>query len=90
MNKPALIKRIAKDNDCTQTEARRALDYVTNSIGKAMQQGEEIAISGFGSFRIIECAAKKYRHPVTGRMEEMPACSKVKFTPSTKIAEAIK
>lgn len=90
MNKPDLITRIAKENHCTKIEAKRALGFVTNTIGHALAQGEEVLISGFGSFHIIECAAKKYRHPATGEMGEMPACSKVKFTPSSKISDAIK
>ena len=90
MNKPELITRIAKENHCTKIEARRIVEYFTKTVGGVLTDGEDVNLSGFGNFKIIELAAKKYRHPATGKMEEMPPAFKVKFTPAIKIAEAIK
>jgi len=90
MNKPELITRIAKDNNCSKSEAKRVIEFFTNTVGQALVNGEDVNLSGFGNFKIIECAAKKYRHPATGQMEEMPPTTKVKFTPAIRIAEAIK
>lgn len=90
MNKPELITRIAKDNNCTKTEAKHIIECFTNSVSKALVNGEDVNLSGFGNFKIVACAAKKYRHPATGLIEEMPPAAKVKFTPAVKIAEAIK
>lgn len=90
MNKPELITRIAKDHHCTKTEARRIVDYFTETVGNVLVDGEDVNLSGFGNFKIVEFAAKKYRHPATGQMGEMPPAFKVKFTPAVKIAEAVK
>lgn len=90
MNQPELITKIAKDHNCTKAEAKRAIKYVTESIYDALANGEEVNLFGFGNFKYVQRAAKRYRHPVTGEMEEMPSARKIKFVPSTQLAKEVK
>lgn len=90
MNKPELIACMARKNRCTKVEARYIIESFMETVGDVLAHGESVNLSGFGSFKVLPTPAKKYRHPVTGEMEEMPAGHRIKFTPSEQLAEAIK
>lgn len=75
MNKAQLIEAIANDVEVPKTVAARALDAVINNVKKALAEGGEVALVGFGTFGIKKRAARVGRNPKTG--EEI------------KIAEAI-
>lgn len=90
MNKPEFVQTIASVNDCTKAEGRRVMDYFTKTVKSVLLDGGSVNIAGFGKFEIIETAPKKYRHPATGKMEEMDATRRIKFVPSTYFADAVK
>lgn len=90
MNKPELIAYIADVNGCTKVEAKRIIEYFSRGVFQALADGEEVNISGFGAFRFVDRRAKKYCHPITGELLEMPPSRKVKFVPSSDLAKRVK
>ena len=55
-------------------------------IAESLSKGEDIAISGFGSFEVSTTNARKGRNPKTGESIDIPAGKKVKF----KVAKGLK
>lgn len=66
MNKSELIEAIAASADISKAAAGRALDAVTESIGEALKNGDQVALVGFGTFLVKERAARTGRNPQTG------------------------
>ncbi|MBT8353481.1 MAG: HU family DNA-binding protein [Desulfofustis sp.] len=90
MNKAELIEEIAASTGVTKVIAGKALDSVLANMGKAMEQGERVIVSGFGSFHVTERAEQRGRNPQTGETISIPAHNVVKFRPGKKLRTLVK
>ena len=57
---------------------------------EALASGESVTFTGFGSFKVVERAARKGRNPRTGKEITIPASKVAKFTPGKGLKDAIK
>lgn len=89
MNKSELIATIAESGGMTKVRAGEALDKVLAYMAEAMENGERVTISGFGSFRVVERAAQKGRNPQTGDSIIIPAHNVVKFKPGKNLCKRV-
>lgn len=91
MTKAELVQKIhAKSGLATKTQAEAALDALIATLTDAMQSGDSVTFTGFGSFKVIQRAARKGRNPRTGKEIDIPAGKAVKFTPGKALKEAVK
>ena len=86
MNKSQLIDAVASDAELTKKEAGAALDAITAAITSQLSAGEEVALVGFGTFKVSDRAARTGRNPQTGA-EIQIAAAKV---PGFKAGKALK
>ncbi|GLQ32288.1 HU family DNA-binding protein [Litoribrevibacter albus] len=86
MNKSELIEAIAESADITKAEAGRALDATISAITGALQDGDQVALVGFGTFSVKERAARTGRNPQTGAPIEIAAAK----IPGFKAGKALK
>ena len=86
MNKSELIHAVAAQSDLTKAEAKRVLDATLAAITGELAAGKEVALLGFGTFKVSERAARTGRNPQTGA-ELQIAASKI---PSFKAGKALK
>jgi DNA-binding protein HU-beta len=82
MNKIDLIKSIAQSADISKSEAECALLGLLQTMKDAIEVGERINLVGFGSFSVIDRAARVGRNPKTGEQVTIPSRRSVKFCPS--------
>ena len=90
MNKSELVATIAKSGGLTKIRAAEALDKVLANMASAMEKGERVTISGFGSFKVVERAAQKGRNPQTGQSITIPAHNVVKFKPGKNLCGRVR
>jgi len=74
----------------TKAAAERLVDAVFDTIVKTMSRGEEVAITGFGTFRVVKRAARQGRNPKTGETIQIAASVKPKFRAGKALKEAVK
>jgi len=86
MNKSELIKQIAERADLTQAQATTVLQAFETTVIDELANGREVALIGFGTFKVTDRAARTGRNPQTGA-EIQIAASKV---PSFKAGKALK
>lgn len=86
MNKSELINAVAEESGLSKADAGRALDAVVSSVTTALQDGDSVALIGFGTFSVKERAARTGRNPQTGEAIQIKA-SKV---PSFKAGKSLK
>lgn len=86
MNKSDLIKQIAERAGLTQAQATTALQAFETTVIDELANGREVALIGFGTFKVTDRAARTGRNPQTGA-EIQIAASKV---PSFKAGKALK
>ena len=89
MKKSDLINEVAKVVS-TKKEAQNAVECVISSITKAMKKGEDVALTGFGTFKVVKRKARKGRNPNTGEEIEIRATKAPKFTSGKALKEAVK
>jgi len=66
MNKSELIDAMADASELTKADAGRALDAFMSSVTTALQDGDSVALVGFGTFAVKDRAERKGRNPQTG------------------------
>lgn len=86
MNKSDLIEKIAINADISKASAGRSLNSIITTITDELANGGEVALVGFGTYKVNDRAARKGRNPQTGA-EIQIAAAKV---PSFKAGKALK
>jgi DNA-binding protein HU-beta len=89
MNKSELISEVAKVVS-TKKAAQDAVDCVISSITRALKKGEDVVLTGFGTFKVVKRKARKGRNPNTGEAIKIKASKAPKFTPGKALKEAVK
>ncbi|HEY5003375.1 MAG TPA: HU family DNA-binding protein [Ktedonobacteraceae bacterium] len=84
-----LSKRIAKQAKLSQKQASEVLEATLDVIREALQDGEEVRLVGFGSFKVRQSAARKGVNPRDRKPIEVPAKERVRFFPGKELSEAV-
>src|SRR6266487_4127667 len=84
-----LSKRIAKQAKLSQKQASEVLEATLDAIREALQDGDEVRLVGFGSFKVRQSAARKGVNPRDRQPIEVPAKERVRFFPGKELSEAV-
>ena len=90
MNKQALINEVAKQTGLTKKDSMAAVDAALNSITGALSHGQEVRLTGFGKFMVVDRAARTGRNPQTGEAIEIPAKKAPFFHAGKELKDAVK
>ncbi len=80
---------VRRQEGLTQNAGEHAVDTVFEAIAAALARGEEVRISGFGTFLCREYPAREGIHPRTGEPIQIPASVRVSFRPHDAIKEQL-
>ncbi len=86
MNKAELVAAIAAEAQMPKAQAQKALDATVNAIAEALKKGENVQLIGFGTFAVVEKAARTGINPATKQKIEIPAKKAVKFKAGAGLA----
>ena len=90
MTKEGLIESVQKATEMeTKVAAQRAVEAVFDAITKTLGSGEDVTITGFGTFKIAKRAAREGRNPKTGEKIQIKASIKPKFRAGKALKEAV-
>lgn len=89
MNKSDLVNEVAKVVR-TKKEAHAALDCVISSITKSLKKGEDVTLTGFGTFKVVKRKARKGRNPRTGEVLKIKASKAPRFSAGKTLKAAVK
>lgn len=90
MTKAGLIEAVMKAANLeTKAASERIVEAVLDTIVKTMSRGEDVAITGFGTFRVVKRAAREGRNPKTGEKIHIAASVKPKFRAGKLLKEAV-
>lgn len=90
MNKSELVSAIAAGANLTKVDAKKAMDATFAAIAKALQEGDKVALLGFGTFSIGERPAREGINPATKEKIQIPAKKVIKFKAGAELADSIK
>jgi DNA-binding protein HU-beta len=89
MNKSELIARVAQDMRLTRGEAEEVVECTIENIIKALQEGDDVRLMGFGVFSVTQRKSGEARNPKTGKVIKMPASYRARFKPGKLLKEAV-
>lgn len=90
MNKTELVGEIAKATELSKIASGKALDAVLDAISKALQKGDDVVLTGFGTFSVRERPARTGRNPKTREAMEIKASKTPVFKAGKTLRDGIK
>ncbi len=84
-----LSKRVAKKTQQSQKQAAEYLEALLDVISEALENGEEVRLVGFGSFKVRPSAPRMGVNPRNREPIQVPSKERVRFSPGKELAEAV-
>jgi DNA-binding protein HU-beta len=89
VNKNDLIDAVAERTGLAKSDAARALEAVLGTLTEALQRGDAVVLSGFGTFQAKVRAARSGRNPRTGEAIAIPASRVPAFKAGKGLKDAL-
>jgi len=89
VNKQELIETVAENVDLSKAAAGRAVDSVLDAITKALSNGDQVTLVGFGTFLVRDRAARTGRNPKTGEPIQIAAAKNPAFKAGKALKDAV-
>lgn len=86
MNKSELIEIVSAYSGLTKADAAKAVDGFTKVVTDTLAKGQEVAILGFGTYKVSQRAERQGRNPKTGEALTIAAAK----VPTFKAGKALK
>jgi DNA-binding protein HU-beta len=89
MRKQELIKAVARQTSQSESQVTETVNALFRTIEETLGAGDEVAISGFGAFRVVERSARQGRSPRTGEPMTIAARKSPTFKPGAELKRAV-
>jgi nucleoid DNA-binding protein len=89
VTKKDLVEKISDRTGLTQVDTKIVVESLLEAISKALQQGRNIEIRGFGRFKIKERRARSARNPRTNEHIQVKAGYKPVFEASKELRKRV-
>jgi nucleoid DNA-binding protein len=89
VTKKDLVEKISDRTGLTQVDTKIVVESLLEAISKALQQGKNIEIRGFGRFKIKERRARNARNPRTNEHIQVQAGYKPIFEASKELRKRV-
>ena len=89
MNKTELVAAIAEKTELSKKDSEKALKAFIDVVSEELQKGEKIQLVGFGTFEVVERAAREGRNPLTGAKMKIKASKAPKFKAGKALKDAV-
>ena len=90
MTKAEVITKVAETTGITKKDAGAMVDAFLQVITNELASGGKVAFTGFGSFSVVERAARECRNPQTGETMMTEARLAPKFKAGKALKDAVK
>jgi nucleoid DNA-binding protein len=89
MTKADLVEEVSGKTGLTRTDVAVVVDAFLEVVKKSLEDGNNIEIRGFGTFKIKQRKARKARNPRTGEEVPVPDRKVPVFRPSNEFKALI-
>lgn len=91
MKKEGLVEAVMKAAKMeTKKVAQEAVNAVFETIQKSLSRGEEVGVTGFGTFKTVKTKARMGINPKTMEKIQIKAGTKPKFRAGKELKDAVK
>ena len=89
MKKAEMIDALAKDTGLTKADVERVFNGTFDLFKKELGKGNNVAVAGFGTFKVSKRAARTGRNPQTGETVKIAARVVPGFKAGSKLKDAL-
>lgn len=89
MNNSELASAVSEVEGISISKAREFVGTVFDEIGKALRNGDDVNLNGFGKFKAVKQAARQGRNPHSGESIQIPAKTVPKFSAAAALKERV-
>ncbi len=89
MTKADLVDAVAAEVEVSKRQAGQIVDVILNEIKSALQRGDRVALTPFGSFVVRARKAREGRNPKTGEKIKIAARKVPAFVAGTALKDAV-
>ena len=90
INKDALVGAISEKTDLSRKDVELVIETMVEVITKSLKGGDKVTLTGFGTFKVSNRAAREGINPQTKAKIQIPAMTVPKFTAGKALKEAVK
>jgi DNA-binding protein HU-beta len=84
-----LVATVVSNTGFRKGDAEKAVDSLLAAITDALKRGDEVRLTGFGTFTVATSAAKQARNPRTGEPVTVAASRQPKFKAGKALKDAL-
>jgi DNA-binding protein HU-beta len=89
MNKTEFIAEVASKADISKSEAQKVVKAVLDVITEALQKGDKVVLTGFGSFEVRHAKERSGVNPRTKEKVKIPATKRPAFSAGAELKKAV-
>lgn len=89
MTKADFVAKMVEKTGFTKADAENAVNAFLETITATLNSGDKVAFAGFGTFEVVERAARTGRNPQTGETIQVQASKVPKFKPGKGLKDAV-
>ena len=90
MNNKELINELAEESGYTKEDSQRLVKSLIDTMSEDFEKGENVTISGFGTFEVKKRMERVLVNPTTGKKMLVPPKLVLGFKPSNSIKVELK
>lgn len=90
INKDALVNSISTKSELSKKDVETVIDTMVEEITNSLRAGDKVTLTGFGTFKVSNRAAREGINPQTKAKIQIPAMTVPKFTAGKALKEAVK
>ena len=89
MKKSEMIEALAKETGLTKADVEKVFNGTFNLFKDELAKGNNVAVAGFGTFKVSKRAARTGRNPQTGATIKIAASKSVGFKAGSALKEVV-
>ena len=81
---------MAKESKLSKADSEKVVNAFVSQTTKALKGGHNVALVGFGTWKVAKRAARNGRNPFTGKPIKIAAKKVAKFKAGASLAKSVK
>ncbi|NTV40669.1 MAG: HU family DNA-binding protein [Candidatus Moranbacteria bacterium] len=90
VNKDTVVSAIATKTDLSKKAVESVIEAFEEMVTEEIRKGNKVTLTGFGTFKVSNRAAREGINPQTKAKIQIPAMTVPKFTAGKALKEAVK
>ncbi len=89
MKKSEMIETLANETGLTKADVEKVFNGTFNLFKDELAKGNNVAVAGFGTFKVSHRAARDGRNPKTGETMKIAASNSVSFKAGSALKDVV-